>query len=343
MQFEFKYSKQTEIDRIIFTYGSIVKGIYQKLGFILTEHTPINESDNVVVIPSPKPILFPKIIKILEKENLCAGVYTDISELQEFFRQEFSSLELIDQEHIERMEKEWKKSERKVLELINILFPHNGFEKVEIIPTLYGTAGSYHARNKTIYLNIRVDKPTSYIIPMLIRAIVHYSGLNIKTEDETYLNRNQIWTKKEEFTDILMKTSALKFLYPNYRSTLESLANPEIDEKLVKESTRLYNKLGFPIEKALKLNGLVIKLYDKKISNFTKTQNKLLINFLKKEGDVVKNEEIAEIMWGKDSFDKFSLSAMAKMIHQLRQKLKDAGLQKEVIFTKRGKGYVLVQ
>lgn len=343
MTFEFNYSKQTEIDRLIFTYGSIVKGIYQKLGFLLLTENPNEEKTPTVIIPEIIRNLPNEITDELEKTDICVGVFTDNQTLQKYFNSEFENIKLIRDERIEDLKREWKKLERKVKIIIDAIFPDNSFTKVNIIPSLYGTVGSYHSKKNEIFITLRIDQPVSYIVAMLIRAIVHYTGLEIKNENETYLNTNMIWDKKEEFTDMLMQFSALKFLCPMYKSTLEILSTPELDEKLIVESRSLYSDVGFPVEKSLRLNGFVVKLYGKNLETLTKTQNNLLIRLLKTEEQTVSNEEIAQIMWGENYHNKYSLSAMAKMIHQLREKLKSAGLQKEVIFTKRGKGYVLVQ
>lgn len=343
MKFEFNYSKQTEIDRLIFTYGSIAKGIYAKLGFLLLTENKPTVTLNKVIIPNTTVKLTSEIIKELNDTDLCAGIEPDSNVLKDYFNDKFRDLPLLKKTQIEKFENEWKEIETKFTKIIDSLFPNNTFTKIIIIPTLYGTHGSYHAKGSIIYIPVRIDQTVENSISLIIRAIVHYTFLNIKSEDEVFLQAKNIWDKKEEITDMLMRNTVLKELCPNYRSTIDMIDYPELDEELVKTSKANYEALGFPVSKSLKLNGLVAKLNDKKLENLTETQNNLLINFLKKEGEVVKNEEIAEIMWGGNYHEKYSLSAMAKMIHQLRQKLKSAGLQKEVIFTKRGKGYVLVQ
>ena len=53
-------------------------------------------------------------------------------------------------------------------------------------------------------------------------------------------------------------------------------------------------------------------------------------------------QQIADVLW-KGEPDKFSLNAISKLIFDIRASLKKYGLYKEVIFTKRKAGYILLQ
>lgn len=344
MTFEFNYSKQLEIDRLIFVSKRIVDGTYTKLGFLLLENIIEDNKIPTVIVPSINKIkLTQSVIKNLLKATVNTGLYTEDLALQKTFSRIFADIEILDKTQVFELESRWKSVEKPFVQLIDVIFPDNILKNIVIIPTKYGTMGSYHAEKDKLFIVVRIDQTAEYITSLIVRAIVQYSILQIEPEHGNYTRNNETWNKKEKFTDSLILYTGLKKLCPDYRSTLKMLENHEIDTTLVKISNGNYQKIGFPVTKALKLNGLIIKIHDEKLEGLTKTQNGILLYFLQNESEIVKIKKIAEIMWGEDYYEKYSLSAMAKMIHQLRQKLKSAGLQKEVIFTKRGKGYVLVQ
>lgn len=62
---------------------------------------------------------------------------------------------------------------------------------------------------------------------------------------------------------------------------------------------------------------------------------------IKNKDKVVTFDEIAENIWQEQVDDKFSLESLAKIIQNLRNKIRNQGVKKEVIFTKRGNGYLL--
>ena len=63
---------------------------------------------------------------------------------------------------------------------------------------------------------------------------------------------------------------------------------------------------------------------------------------IKNKDKVVTFDEIAKNIWQEQVDDKFSLESLAKIIQNLRNKIRNKGIKKEVIFTKRGRGYVFV-
>lgn len=344
MEFEFRYSKQTEIDRIIHSFANIAIGFYQDLGFLLLDKNPNKPNIPSCIIPNKLSYLTKEIVSELKEDKFDVGNITKSKSLDKFFRSKFSEIELIPDEKIKEIEIKWRKIEKDFLKILDTICPKNPYTKVIINPTLYGVLGGYSLQSKTIYISYRTDQPTEYIISLILRALVQKELLSMSTKDELSLYKNLSWRKKEELVDIFMTKTKLKELYPEYKSTLELLEKNEIHDELIKESNGRYAELGFPANKPLLLceNG-EIKLNGECIKTLTNSQNLLLQKFLQEESVVLSNEDIARILWGDNFYEKFSLSAIMKMIHQLRQKLKDAGLQKEVIFTKRGKGYVLVQ
>ncbi|MCL5090931.1 MAG: winged helix-turn-helix domain-containing protein [Patescibacteria group bacterium] len=65
----------------------------------------------------------------------------------------------------------------------------------------------------------------------------------------------------------------------------------------------------------------------------------LLANFWQKQNQVITREEIAEILWGKDAYEKYSDWSIDKIIYQLRKKIKEIGLQENQLEAVKGRGY----
>ncbi|MBM3209246.1 winged helix-turn-helix domain-containing protein [Candidatus Shapirobacteria bacterium] len=54
---------------------------------------------------------------------------------------------------------------------------------------------------------------------------------------------------------------------------------------------------------------------------------------------VISRDEIAEILWGKESYDKYSDWSIDQMISQLRKKLNQLGISPKSLQTIRDRGY----
>jgi len=64
---------------------------------------------------------------------------------------------------------------------------------------------------------------------------------------------------------------------------------------------------------------------------------------IRNAGQIVSFDDMADIIWKDNSDQKFSLEAIAKIIQNIRIKIRTLGIIKEIIFTKRGSGYLYIQ
>lgn len=72
---------------------------------------------------------------------------------------------------------------------------------------------------------------------------------------------------------------------------------------------------------------------------FTRQEHELLTYFLKKSNIVHSRDEIAETIWGKESYEKYSDWAIDQLISKIRKKLKKLGANGNALITIRGRGY----
>jgi hypothetical protein len=71
----------------------------------------------------------------------------------------------------------------------------------------------------------------------------------------------------------------------------------------------------------------------------TLNEYRLLMAFLKSESQTITRDQIAEILWGKDSYQKYSDWAIDQTISLLRKKLERIGVSSGSIQTVKGRGY----
>ncbi|MFZ3301142.1 MAG: helix-turn-helix domain-containing protein [Microgenomates group bacterium] len=179
--------------------------------------------------------------------------------------------------------------------------------KFELLETKYGTVGSF---NKYIMTN-RIG--------------------NSKQEfEKTFALMNLLLKNKDrgEIGDIVWhkRNAVIEYLFGKFKSK-QSI-------ELEKISQEYLEKLGFKQEE-IKIN----------INNpiFTKQEKDVLGVLIRNTGQIVSFDDLADIIWKDKSDQKFSLEAIAKIIQNIRIKIRTLGINKEIIFTKRGSGYLYIQ
>ena len=75
----------------------------------------------------------------------------------------------------------------------------------------------------------------------------------------------------------------------------------------MRQSNEYYARLGFPADRSLSQNKNKILLQGEEIESLTTTQQKILSELLENENKIVSFEQIAEVMWGDEGFEKFGL------------------------------------
>ena len=191
----------------------------------------------------------------------------------------------------------------------------------------------------TLYIFHRIDYSINFVIVSILNQII-INSFNSKSGKSPFTGNE--WIAKQSITNFLFSQTQFKSLVPDYKSFSEQTQIPEINIILKKESDNNYKKLGYSNKKIIALNGNQIE-FDLVPVELTNSQHKILKILLENEEKIVSFDRIAEVLWEQEISNKFSLTAMAKLIHELRTTLKNQGIQKEIIFTKRGSGYTLIQ
>ncbi|MFA7301508.1 MAG: helix-turn-helix domain-containing protein [Candidatus Shapirobacteria bacterium] len=180
---------------------------------------------------------------------------------------------------------------------------HEGIT-IELLETEYGTRGSYYQNIMTQRKgNNKEDFEKTFTMMKLL----------LINKDKAEIG-NMVWHKRNAVVEYLF--GAEKF-------------NNSV--KLTTDSNKYLEKLGFYKKLILpKLNSLTIQ------------EEKVWELLQNNAGEIVSFDQVANALWQDKVDDKFSLEAMAKVIENLRKKVRESGINKEMIFTKRGKGYILI-
>lgn len=185
--------------------------------------------------------------------------------------------------------------------------------EIELLNTEYGTSGSYFTKKKRsgiykVYVTQRIDNTKEDL-----QRTVLLVKLKIKNQDHAEIGTVN-WHKRNGVAEYFFGKS-----------------NAFVSDDLVVKSNSYLKKLGFNNNKLL---------YNLNSNEFTPQETELLKYLKENEGKIVSFDKTAEILWKDNSYDKYSPQAMAKVIENMRKKIRGLGINKEVIFTKRGRGYV---
>ncbi len=340
IKIDWKYNKETEINRLIFTAGNIARGFYQRIG------APLYDELREQIVPN---IHFPirKIDRSIWNE-LKSNSYelfgdnTVPNRLVNAFEIVYEDIPIPQTEQITFLKTEFEKYQGDFFKTIKQIFYTLHFQKIIIIPTLYGIGCSYYLDNQILYIYMRIDTEISILFSIILKAQIQ-KDLNLLRNNGLEYLKDGSWYNKEQIAEYLMLFSPLAKLFPNHKAFLDNYKNPELNLRDLNESKENYNKLGFPIGDCIIKENNRFFVYENEVGDLSQKEFMILSRLFQSKNEIITFEDVAKMMWGENYYDRFSLNAISKQIFRIRQKLKDAGLQKEVIFTKRGRGYVLVQ
>ena len=202
-------------------------------------------------------------------------------------------------------------------------------EKINVLITPFGTRGSFNpprVGNKfNLNVTSRVDFPAGNIaFGILQNLFIIDSWIGGEIASEKYIKRMAAMT-------FLMKSTIFSKYYPDFTDITKTKFT--VDRDLLSQSNKYLVELGL-----INKNVSIIE----KLNNLTTQEEKVLKVLNNNRGNYVTFDEIADVLWGNDMDDKFSLLVMSKVMENLRRKIREIGVNKEVIFTKRGKGYMII-
>ncbi len=244
-------------------------------------------------------------------------------------------------ERIEEKERNWKLIEPEYLNLckkfLNLDETLDKIDKIEILYTPYGTAGSFYPlKTKNGYhikMSARVDMPVSYFGRLLL---LNFSKILTNSHAET---GEVSWHERMAIIRFLTDHTVFsKFNKEDYFQCTVKVS------KLARDSNDYLDKLGFSKKRILTLtkNGR-IEINRKRTTNFfTPQEKRVIVKLINTRNKTVDYEDLATALWGNEWEDKFSLQAIAKVMENIRSKLMAHGAKHNLIQSVRGEGYALL-
>lgn len=234
---------------------------------------------------------------------------------------------------VEKIKSEWEKVEKNFFDDVNNFLRFekalSKIEEINILITPYGTRGSFNPPrigNKfKLFVTSRVDMSAGNIASGILQCL-YIIDTNIGGEigEDKYV-------KRMSAIAFIFENTIFKKYYPDYKNLLENDFNCDLDA--INKSKKYLESLGFKQEETkININDPI----------FTKQEKDVLGVLVRKNGQIVTFDEMAETIWKENTDQKFSLEAMSKIIQNIRIKIRTLGINKEVIFTKRGKGYHVI-
>ncbi|MFC1780394.1 helix-turn-helix domain-containing protein [Patescibacteria group bacterium] len=338
MRITWKYDKESEARRILYTCCGLIKNCYQNINFYVVDKLPDDNTSYLIYLSD---LHYKDIKNYWSKIKKCEyNVNAKYSKnLVKSVNDRLSKIDTLTKEEIERIQKEWKKKEKKFREYLNILFPSafKQINRITICPTLFGTNGSYSLLDKkgNITIHYRIDGDLHYLAETIILSITH--SLDFPCDrNQTEMIENKRWFLKQRLAHFLSHNTKIADLFPLLKKPYKK---PK--QNIINESIAYMKRIGLYQEGKLHFRKNNIYFDKKQISHLTKSQERILKLLMNNKGKIVSFEQIAKELWGREVEKKYSLYAITRLIADIRKKLRDNQIYTEFIHTQRGKGYIL--
>lgn len=325
MDIDLSYTKENDLKKILFTLSQIKNEFYQKNNFALfVDKIPSKfiSSKNVLFNKD----LFEYVANQFDWEKLDFNYYSDLAnDIKDpnLFK-EFEPYLIDIRKH--KIDINFLKDATKTI----LDFHEIKNCQVNIYFVSTGTPVSFRFVDNIINMFVRFDTNTSQIIPGISNAIVS----NIYPKD---------YQTRQIINNFLFLNTNLKNLIVLKEYKRMYLEKDTFNLEASKISQENYRVLGFPLTQLARLNKNGVLESDLiKPKKLSQKEYLVLRKFVENEGVIVSFEEISYLLWGNIIDKKFSLEAISKIIERLRLKIKSDGVKREVIFTKRGRGYIFI-
>lgn len=334
-----KYSIDTEVDRIIHCAHQIVVGFYKINNFIVLPAYRGLNSANVVIFPNYKYHEINKFWSNVAKVDIQTYPHIIDKQFHSACKKHFLMASL-EEPRYEEIKKRWNKAEIEVLNTIFEILPDKKgiLKKITIQPSKLGTSCSfsYEVTDGEIIISLRDDQGIHSIAEAIITSL---------TRDDVYKKLDATWQESEIIADFILTQTKLAKVIQKYENqnifvpTLKGIRIKDIG-KILEISNDYYKELNIPnFDKPFSLNGLTPEINKKPILNLTPKEKQVMYIFIKNSNNIVSFDQISDVIFKTD--DNFSLFALAKFIQRLREKLEKNGVSGSFIQTLRVKGYLL--
>lgn len=315
----FDYSLISQARYICFLAKGIVDGIYQKGNFLVL---PYQVSGNLWTVHFPdlnySREFWLEIAKV--QHNDFSKPFSKLAEGEILAKLKFHDIN-------KKLENQWKTQEQKFWQLCEEFLSMekviNKIKEVRIIPTEFGTFGSYYPNaaepGHALTFSSRNDVNAQNIVRLLLLNLY-----NITLRDPSEIGEID-WYKRQAVAAFLTQKTVFSKLFRTEKTDTTN-------SKHVQDSKTYLAKLGFP--------PLETRDYAN-LENILTVKERALFYLLKgASGNLVGFDAIGDALWPNRD-DKFSLYAITKLVEGLRGKIRSTGLDASILKTSKGQGYFL--
>ncbi len=317
----FLATPETEAQRLLDIAIFIVNRFWQIKGFYLLPHDISDFSGQEIYFPDLKyPLSFWDEAKRLAKLDT---ITMPLGAKKEVVDQVVKLIPATSPESND-IKTRWQKRETEFWKFCFAAFPDcfSKLNSVEVWLTKFDRLGAFNTSLYEVKVWTHFQASCGDIAEGILSSILR----------QKHLRDGYTWEESEAAIDNLILNSKLHQLFPKWKPTLVGLRT---NSNYALESKNYFAKLGFGGN-----SKLVISKLD---TNLTLTEKEILKNLQNRNGAVVNFEAIGDIIWKDRAVEKYSEWAIAQTVHRLREKIQSLGFTSELIQTKRGEGYYLLE
>lgn len=317
-------SKERELRRVLFHIAQIKRNFYQENNYLLFLEPKFREGYHI-----PELVISKELFNYLKNEFGWKHFDSDYwfsnyneGKIPKEYRQLLKYIE--DSE----ISKSWDtKPIKKVTEILSTIHDLKDIT-INISPTNNGTGITFRPlKDNVIEIYARKDVELYRVLTGIIGSFESF-----KTEGKIS------WDKRTAIRDYFLDYTIISKY--SLKPELKEIENSSKYFDLYNESKGNFADLGFPLEPLIKVteSRLEIDEYGE-VDFLTSNEHLVLYNLVCSPNEVLTFDAISKLLWNNEEYSSFSLQAISKTVERIRKKLKDYGIQKQIIFTKRNEGY----
>ena len=337
---KWRWSLESEAQRIVHCAKQISAGFYQSKGFIVLPPQFVKLNRDIVLFPQLKSDSIPSFWSRVNKANISD---IPVSKDKDLIDQIVKILNILNLKEpaMGKLKNLWTKNQDQIISQIEtVIGKKNLIKKLTIYKSNFGTSVSFNipiSSPSEIKLFLRADQDIYSLVEGILSALLQH---------QLILNYDASWKERELLIDWLVRDSTIGSLLKKLQPVSGILSTTEVIQK--KQYSRL-KRFSVDFLKRLKVPGkfkynfstkkFSIFVGGNKLSNLTWKERRILLLLTQNRGDVVSTDKISEVIF-RDEHD-FSLYALAKFFQRLREKLEENGVPGNLIETVRRKGYLM--
>jgi len=223
---------------------------------------------------------------------------------------------------IDKLEYDFNITKNEFCSKLKKTFPEIDKLEINVLPSLYGTIGSYVIKDNNILVFPRYDRKVIHLQKLIVTALVHF--YKYKQEETIEIDLKK-WIQKQEDAAVIEKS----IIKSKKNKSFVKILDTEFIGRLAEESSKYLDRLRAPS-----------KFEVEKPNDLTRSEKNVMNLLLRNKNKLATFDQIAEVIWEEKQYEKYSEYAITTIIKKIKRKLKQQ-TDKNIIQSQRGVGYIL--